>query len=511
MPKSPRFIITVALCVLAVVLGATAGFWGFVYASAASDKVFPGVYVRDIPLGGLSRNACIEQLRALEEELGCRPVELVYQDATWSITLRDIGLRLDVERMVSLALSAGRRGSFIEQWLARHRISTTGYQVPLLISIDEKRLRRQVLAFGKALVVPPRDAGFIVHPDDRVEIVPHVEGLDIDIEHIYREIRKGLVDGAGRLRVAVYLVPVQPRHTTEDVEAMGVNGLLASYATTFDPTLVNRAYNISVAAAALDGLLVAPGQEVSFNKIVGPRSQEAGYKDAPIIQNENFVPGIGGGVCQVSSTLYNAVLLANLKVTERANHSVPVAYVPLGRDATVVYGAVDLKFVNTTPSYIYLKALLRGSRITIKIYGNTRHKHRVEIHAKTVKVFEPTKKYEQDPNLEAGREVIKQAGQRGYRVETERWVWNNGIVIREVLPASLYKPRDEIIAVGTRAVPTTVTPPPPPVDTAPPETPPRSGGIPGETLVSPVPEETPATPTSPVQEETSGSHTPAGP
>ncbi len=247
---------------------------------------------------------------------------------------------------------------------------------------------------------------------------------------------------------------------------------------------------------------------------MGPRSQEAGYKDAPIILNENLVPGLGGGVCQVSSTLYNAVLLANLEVTERVNHSLPVPYVPLGRDATVVYGAVDLKFVNTTPSYIYLKAPVRGSRITIKIYGNTRYKRRVEIYTKTVKVFEPKKKYEQDPNLEAGKEVVKQAGKRGYRVETERWVWNNGAVTREALPASLYKPRDEIVAVGTKPVPTTVTPPSPPPDEAtPPETPPPAAGE-GEPSVPPAAEETqepPPTPAPPAREEASPSSGPLTP
>ncbi|MGQ9711073.1 MAG: VanW family protein [Desulfotomaculales bacterium] len=497
MPKGPRLIPTVALCVLAVVLGAAAGFWGFVYATAASDRVFPGVYVRDVSLGGLSRDACIERLKALEEELGSRPVEVAYQDSSWSIKLREIGLRLDVERMTALAMRAGREGTFIHQWLARQRISNMGFEVPLLISIDEKLLRHRVSTFGRDLIVAPRDAGFIVHPDDKVEIVPHVEGLDIDIGRIYREIRNELRDGASTLRVPVYLVRVPPRHTTEDVRAMGINGLLASYTTTFDPTLVNRAYNISVAAAALDGLLVAPGHEVSFNEIVGPRSQEAGYKDAPVILNENLVPGLGGGVCQVSSTLYNAVLLANLKVTERANHSLPVAYVPLGRDATVVYGSVDLKFVNTTPSYIYLKAPVRGSRITIKIYGNTLFKRRVEIRTKTVEIFEPKKQYEQDPNLEAGKEVVKQAGQRGYRVEAERWVWNNGAVTREALPASLYKPRDEIVAVGTKAVPTTVTPPSPPPDQATlPKTPPPAAGE-GEPPVPPAPEETEEPPAAP--------------
>lgn len=508
MPRGPRLIPTVALCVLAVVLGAAAGFWGFVHATAASDRVFPGVYVRNVSLGGLSRNACIERLKALEEELGSRQVEFAYQDASWSIKLREIGLHLDVERMAALAMRAGREGTFIHQWLARQKIGHTGFEVPLLISIEEELLRRRVSTIGQELIKAPRDAGFIVHPDDRVEIVPHIEGQDIDVERIYRKIRNELRGGTGTLRVPVYLVPVPPRHTTEDVKAMGINGLLASYTTTFDPTLVNRAYNISVAAAALDGLLVAPGDEVSFNEIVGPRSQEAGYKDAPIILNENLVPGLGGGVCQVSSTLYNAVLLANLEVTERVNHSLPVPYVPLGRDATVVYGAVDLKFVNTTPSYIYLKAPVRGSRITIKIYGNTRYKRRVEIYTKTVKVFEPKKKYEQDPNLEAGKEVVKQAGKRGYRVETARWVWNNGAVTREALPVSLYKPRDEIVAVGTKPVPTTVTPPSPAPDEAtPPETPPPAAGE-SEPSVPPAAEETqepPPTPAPPAREEASPS------
>lgn len=494
MPRRPRIITTVALTVIVAALGTVAGFWGYIYATSAADRVFPGVYVKGVSLGGLSRHACTQRLKALEEEFRSTRVKLVYQDTSWWISLRDIGLRRDVDRMVFLAMRAGREGNFVTRWAARRRMKTAGYEVPLLLSVDRELLRRRVSEFGQNLIIPPRDAGFVVRPGDRVEIVPHAEGRDVDIEQLHRAIQQALMNGTGTPRVPLYLVAVMPRHTTQDVLAMGITGLLASYTTSFDPTLVNRAYNISVAAAALDGLLVPPGQEVSFNKIVGPRSQEAGYKDALVIQDDNFVPGIGGGVCQVSSTLYNAVLLANLKVTERANHSLPVAYVPLGRDATVAYGAVDLKFVNNTPSYIYIRSFVRGSRVTIKVYGNTRYKRRVEIRTRTLEIFEPEKKYEEDPNLEAGKQVVKQAGQRGYRVQAERWIWDHGRVIIEALPASLYKPRDEIIAVGTRVVPSTVTPPPTPPagetpapggTTPPPESPSPSGEQPGGTPLPP--------------------------
>jgi putative cell wall-binding protein len=143
---------------------------------------------------------------------------------------------------------------------------------------------------------------------------------------------------------------------------------LAQYTTYFDPNFINRTENIRLAAKALDGKLLAPGERFSFNKSVGERTVEKGYKEAIIIEGNSFVPGLGGGVCQVSSTLYNAAVLANLEILERHHHTLHIDYVPSGQDATVSFPELDLKFRNNTDKYLLIRSFLNNNALTFKLY-----------------------------------------------------------------------------------------------------------------------------------------------
>lgn len=143
---------------------------------------------------------------------------------------------------------------------------------------------------------------------------------------------------------------------------------MAQYSTRFDPTLANRTENIRLAAKALDGKLLAPGERFSFNNSVGERIAQAGYKEALIIEGNTYMPGLGGGVCQVSSTLYNVVLRAHLEVIERHPHSLPVNYVPPGKDATVSYPILDFKFRNSTDAYLLIRSSVVGNILTFQFY-----------------------------------------------------------------------------------------------------------------------------------------------
>jgi vancomycin resistance protein YoaR len=438
----------VFLAVLVSLFGATAVL-GATLVCAPQDKVIPGVRVRDVELGGLNREGAREALSALEKKMLSEPVLCRYGEKSWELALADCEFRLDIEGTLARALRLGREGPFYRQWQQRYRISREGYELPLAVFLNKKIFAEKLLEITSEIGRPPQEASFQITPDDRVKVVPGRDGLQVDTEDAYRQLVDALQAGRKGPEIRFSLVQVKPRRTTEAVAAMGITGLLSSYTTSFDPTNVGRTYNIRVAAAALDGLLVPPGQEVSFNDVVGPRSSEAGYKNAKVIVNNEFVDGIGGGVCQVSSTLYNAILLANLEVLERTNHSLPVGYVPVGRDATVVYGAIDLKFRNNTESYLYIRSAVKGSELTFKIYGNTDYRLPVTIRTRVLKEMEPKVIYEKDPNLKKGEQVVKQEGSKGYLVVTERVVWENGSARVEMFPQSYYQPVDKIIVLGT--------------------------------------------------------------
>jgi vancomycin resistance protein YoaR len=417
--------------------------------TSTSEKVLPGVEVMGIQLGGLSRPEGLDRLAELEKDLRASRVVLRYQERSWPLLLNEVGLGLNKEAIMEEALNTGRRGSLIMRWQERKQLAGEGRSLQPALEFDREKLTQRVKELTREITVEPKEATFQINSNETVAVVPGKDGVGVDFDRLEKDIVSVLLDGK-KPEVTLSLVNVAPGRSTEFMESMGVNGLLASYTTRFDPAKVSRSYNVSVAAQAFDELLIRPGHEVSFNRVVGPRSSEAGYKNAPVIINNEFVDGLGGGVCQVSTTLYNAVLLANLEVVERTNHSLPVSYVPVGRDATVVYDALDFKFRNNTESYLYIKSFVYGGQITFKIYGNTAYKRDVSINSWVTGEIEPKVIYENDPNLPKGEQVVKQEGAKGFRVSAERVVRLNGVVKkREALPASDYSPVNRVIAVGT--------------------------------------------------------------
>lgn len=424
-------------------------FFGSGFFSVTSERVLDGVEVLGVPLGGLNKAEGVIRLGEVEKNLRSSRVLLRHEDQTWPLPLDEVGLNLNKEAVMDQALQAGKNGSFIKRWQDRRMLQKTGLSLTPFIEYDHEKLAQKVNELAKDIIVPPQDATFKINSDDTVSVVPAKDGIGIDLERLEKDINASLTAGNNQ-EVTLNLVPVAPSRSTAFVASMGVNGLLSTYTTWFDPSVTGRSYNVSVAARAFDELLIMPGHEVSFNDVVGPRSTEAGYKNAPVIVNDELVDGLGGGVCQVSSTLYNSILLANLEVVERTCHSLPVSYVPIGRDATVVYELIDLKFRNNTDSYLYIKAYISGGSLTFNIYGNTDYKRDVTISSWVTRVIEPQVIYETDDSLPKGDEVVKREGARGYIAVAERVVRNNGVIEkREMLPASDYNAVNKIIAVGT--------------------------------------------------------------
>ena len=442
------------------VLLAALAFMGAGYAPFNNDKVITGVRAAGVPLADMDRKTAVQALEQVSSNIVDDEVNLFYGNRNWQVRSDDLGLSMNSELMVDRAMQAGRNGTFLDKWREKRQVAANGLDIPVLLHMDRELMERYVDGLTTDLTAAPRDARFHVNNDDTITIIPAQDGLKVNYDVLATDLMALSKTRGSLAPVELQMSVVTPLRTTADVENMGLKGLLAVFGTSFDPSIRSRAYNIKVAAAALDGVLLTPGQEFSFNDVVGPRSSEAGYKNAPVIINNEFVDGLGGGVCQVSTTLYNAVLMANLEITSRTNHSLPVSYVPKGRDATVVYQVVDFKFRNSYEDYLYIKCEVQAGNIKIKLYGNTDKHKQVEIHTQLTDTLEPKIVYEKDPNLNNGEQVVKQEGSRGYKVTAERIVWEHGTSLREPLPSSYYHPINRIIAIGTREVTTPVMIPP---------------------------------------------------
>ncbi|MCL6630336.1 MAG: VanW family protein, partial [Armatimonadetes bacterium] len=229
----------------------------------------------------------------------------------------------------------------------------------------------------------------------------------------------------------------------------GITGVIASYSTKYRTWQRDRTHNLMTAARALNGTLIKPGEVFSYNEVVGPRQPSRGYRKAPIFVRGEVEQGIGGGVCQVSTTLYNAALLANMEIVSRAHHSRPVDYAPVGRDATVAYPSPDLKFKNTTPAPVYISASVGGGTVNITLFGRKMDDQEVELVSEGHQVIRPRVIRIADKNLSPGEEIVREAGRPGHRVKIYRIIKKHGQVIKkELICSDFYKPEDRVVAFG---------------------------------------------------------------
>lgn len=311
----------------------------------------------------------------------------------------------------------------------------------------------------------PEDMREEEQPDGTKKIIPHVVGVDFDLLEAKEMIAKNDValhpDLAGE-SYTIDLTLTMP----EKVYRPPVNSYVAGrYTTYFDAGLYGRTTNIRLASQKIDGTVLAPGETFSFNKIVGRRTSAAGYQDAKIFVGGRVIDELGGGICQVTSTLYNAIMRADLEVVERHNHSLAVSYVPLGQDAAVAYGSLDFKFRNNTDRTIKVSAKVSGSSLTCEITGfEWEEGKEISFENHTLSTTPFTVETEYSDKLPEGQEVVLQGGNNGYVVESYKVTKVNGTVVkRERLGKSVYNPQNKVIQIGG------ADPNKAPEETAPPE------------------------------------------
>jgi len=344
--------------------------------------------------------------------------------------------------------AAGRQARLVPADLGP-RVRTRIDRGRLVLGLDPQRLDallRQKAGFAYAA---PRDAGF--RPAGKgVAVVPAVDGSVVDPGRAaVAVLAAGGRVGADRRAV----LPVRtsaPALTTAEARALGVKEVISSYTTTFNAGDAPRVHNISLIAAAVNGSLVLPGQVFSMNGATGQRTPSKGYRTAHVIRNGEIVDGIGGGVCQAGTTVFNAVFFAGLPVVERRNHSLHISHYPMGRDATLDWPGTDLKFRNDSAYGIYITAKATPATLKVTLYSTSRG-YKVAYSTSDAYNFRaPQTRYEDDPTLPVGTEVVESRGSSGFDVTVHRTVTQNGRVVRKDTFVSNYIPWSKVIHRGTK-------------------------------------------------------------
>lgn len=279
-------------------------------------------------------------------------------------------------------------------------------------------------------------------------VKPHVIGTNAESSQAEDAAKK--VNSGNTATISI--THTQPEITTDMLKAKMYTGTLATYSTRYSTSAVNRSKNVELATKRINGTVLLPGDVFSYNGVVGSRTTANGFFNAPVYENGKSVDGIGGGVCQVSTTLYSAVLYADLEIVQRQNHSMTVGYVPLGQDATVVDGAIDFQFKNNTDTPVRIDASASGGTIKITLVGTPVAGKSVKINHETVSTVQPTEKITNDPSLPTGTRNVTSKGKTGYTIKSTKIVYQNGTEIsRKSLGNSKYKMVPSEVTVGTGA------------------------------------------------------------
>ena len=249
-----------------------------------------------------------------------------------------------------------------------------------------------------------------------------------------------------------YIIPAvitKAEITVESLERKFISRVISAYTTSFATSDANRAHNVMLAASKIDGVILNPGDTFSYNKVVGPRTAATGFKNAHVYEGNRIVDGMGGGICQVSSTLYNTVLMADLKIVKRTNHSMPVGYVPAGRDATVSYGTIDFVFQNDKTYPIKICATIANRTLTISIEGVSDMDYTVQLYTETVASSPFTVREVFNENLAPDQSRVIQNGTNGSTVYTYKIYKRDGVQFnKKTVGKSVYNPIEKIVETG---------------------------------------------------------------
>lgn len=408
------------------------------------DKICKGTYVEDINIGNLTKTQAIEKLEALYK---LDNIEFMYKDRKFKIEPNEINFNYDITKTVEDAYKINRKGTFIEN-LRQTISSLIGKKniINLSVNYNKEKLKSYIKELSNEINIPMKNASINIQ-NSNIQIQQDETGVKLDEDKSLLNSIKELENGNTTIKLVVE--NIEPDIKEEDLE--NIETIIGTYSTRFDSSISGRSHNIELAAKSTSNVLLMPGDSFSYNEHTGKRTISNGYKNAPVIVQGVVQEGVGGGVCQVSTTLYNAVLYAGLEIESIKNHSIPSSYVKKGRDATVSDGAIDFVFKNNLNYPVYIKNSVYGNTLTCTIYGSKKDKLNIDIITNIDNVSKAPIKKVDDPTLPKGEEKQLESGRDGYTVSTYRiYKDSSGNKLKkEKVYVSYYPKKQEIIAVGT--------------------------------------------------------------
>lgn len=506
-PRKKRLII--AICAAAVLAVAIGVFVVAALTATSADTICNNVYVGTVDVGGMTEAEAADAIeKGFSNYIQGKKVTLTHEDKTYDIYVDTLSPVPQSSDLAKKAIKVGHSGNVISNFFAIQKLKNGKEVIPLTMTFDEQALYSGIAYFGSSLLEDegvitfdhdnsevtidtakaenPVDTDKVIksfktsvntgkfgeveliftdapnaddsaellynliarepvdaqmsYVDGTLEFTDEIEGVEIDRAELVKAVKQGGI-------VTLPFTTVPAEISKDELRHQAFSVTLASHTTYFNAGIRGRSNNVRKAAEKINGYIMMPGDEFSYNGVLGRRTIEAGFDYADAYMGNKIVQEVGGGICQVSSTLYVAVLYSDLKVTKRYNHNLPVSYVPRGMDATVSYGGPDFCFVNDTDKPIMIKASTNGGTLHISIDGFEKDEtKKVEIYTKTIATRAFEEEIVEDPAVT--EPTVKQNGINGSTVETYKIVYINGVEkSHKKLHTSTYQPENKIIHV----------------------------------------------------------------
>ena len=523
--KVKKIIISVIIVILVALIFSTV----FALTNINNEKIISGVTIKGVEVSGLTKEEAFAKLETVYSEKINNNIMLQYEELESELNPTLMEVNYDIEKAVNEAYSLGRDGNIftnnynilgtliakrdydvnmtMNEETTKQTINDIGSNLPgimiessysveddeliitrgkegVVISTDTllsevKEMLNDIHETENIIEIPvetktpqeidvdkihsevyqePQDAYYTKDP---FTVYPEVEGIDFDVEKAKEMIAAEVKD-----EYVIDLIITKPEVTIEDIGTEAFPDRLSTFSTRYDASDKDRTTNLVLACKKLNGKVIMPGETFSYNAALGPRTYAAGYRNGKIYENGQVVDGLGGGICQISSTLYNAALMSDMEIVERRNHQFVTSYVDKGRDATVVYGLTDFRFKNTRTYPVRLVASAKGGVATVSVYGikEADREYTYSFRTDVISTIPYTTKYVEDSSLSAGKEVVTQKGTNGLVCKTYMTKMLNGkIVSTKLLSTDTYSAMQRIVKRGiskSSSNQTTTTTPP---------------------------------------------------
>ncbi len=496
--KSKALVIATILCLLAIFLMGCFSAYAISY-----SKILPNIMVEGVNIGGMTTEDAEKELNlhfgAVSKD---RNLIVECDGVQKEIGFNDIDLSVDSGTTAENAFKRGREGGTFKKIISILKSAFLTEEIPLQIKIDESVTKALIDELTDGKEDPPAPAEYKIGDNEitiirghggrmvdrqkaiemlkRAAVTPTTERIrfqievfeeeTVDVDKLYADITapiknaeykfedgevkiipeksgakvdKNLIKQAIDSGQQEYIIKAEtqtPEITAEKLEEMLFRDVLGSFTTDFSTSTAARASNVTLTANRINGTILMPGDVFSYDNTIGRRTVANGYREAGVYIGNKVESGIGGGICQTSSTLYSAALYANLEIVSRTSHSLPVSYVPAGQDATIAEGYIDLKIKNSTEYPIKIVASVSGRKITCSIMGVKDPETKVELVHTITANYEPQTERTSNPDIPKGYKHIVNKGAKGYAVASQRIVKKSGKVVKtENLTRSVYR------------------------------------------------------------------------